>query len=297
MLATETRTISRLAADLIAVFKLRIAVLITVAALGGMAITPGPLPSAERVGSLAIGVFLAAAAAGAFNQLWERELDAGMRRTAARPFVTGRWRAGPRWYVAVVLLAFFGVGLALLATAFWPALYTLAGALTYAFVYTVWLKPRTWLNIVVGGLAGSFAVLAGAAAVDPRLAPEPILLAVVLFLWTPPHFWALAMATKDDYGRCGIPMLPVIAGDRLCAKIIFAHALLLSLFALLPATFSMGRIYLAASLTGGLWFAWKCWILLREPVKKNAIGAFLASLVQLSLLLAGAVADRLAGSP
>lgn len=297
MLATETRTISRLAADLIAVFKLRIAVLITVAALGGMAITPGPLPSAERVGSLAIGVFLAAAAAGAFNQLWERELDAGMRRTAARPFVTGRWRAGPRWYVAVVLLAFFGVGLALLATAFWPALYTLAGALTYAFVYTVWLKPRTWLNIVVGGLAGSFAVLAGAAAVDPRLAPEPILLAVVLFLWTPPHFWALAMATKDDYGRCGIPMLPVIVGDRLCAKIIFAHALLLSLFALLPATFSMGRIYLAASLTGGLWFAWKCWILLREPVKKNAIGAFLASLVQLSLLLAGAVADRLAGSP
>jgi protoheme IX farnesyltransferase len=216
-----------------------------------------------------------------------------MRRTAHRPFVAGRLRAGPSWYLSILALLIAGGGLAAAAANPWAAGYTLAGALTYALVYTVWLKPRTWLNIVVGGLAGSFAVLAGAAAVDPGLAPEPVLLAFVLFLWTPPHFWALAMATKDDYARCGVPMLPVVMGDAVSAKIVFAHALALSAIALLPALFSMGAVYLLAAATGGAWFSWKCWILVREPTKRNAIRAFLASLSQLSLLLAGAVLDRM----
>jgi protoheme IX farnesyltransferase len=282
-----------LAADLVSAFKLRIGVVITASALGGIAVTPGPLPEAHRVGLLALAVFMASAASGAFNQLWERGLDARMRRTARRPFVAGRLRAGPLWYVSILLLLIAGGGLAAAAANPWAAGYTLAGALTYALVYTVWLKPRTWLNIVVGGLAGSFAVLAGAAAVDPDLAPEPVLLAIVLFLWTPPHFWALAMAAKEDYARCGVPMLPVVMGDTICAEVVFAHALALSAIALLPALFSMGVVYLAAAVAGGTWFSWKCWRLVREPTKKNAIEAFLASLSQLSLLLAGAVADRL----
>ncbi len=282
-----------LAADLVSAFKLRIGVVITASALGGIAVTPGPLPEAQRIVLLALAVFAASAASGAFNQIWERGLDARMRRTARRPFVVGRFRAGPAWYASIVLLLIAGGGLAAAAANGWAALYTVAGALTYAVIYTVWLKPRTWLNIVVGGLAGSFAVLAGAAAVHPRLAPEPILLAIVLFLWTPPHFWALAMAAKEDYARCGVPMLPVLMGDAVSARIVFAHAAALGLIALLPALFSMGPIYLAAAVAGGSWFAWKCWLLVREPSKKNAIRAFLASLAQLSLLLAGAVADRL----
>lgn len=282
-----------LAADLVSAFKLRIGVVITASAMGGIAVTPGPLPGAHRTALLALAVFLASAASGAFNQLWERGLDARMRRTAHRPFVAGRLRAGPSWYLSIFALLIAGGGLAAAAANPWAAGYTLAGALTYALVYTVWLKPRTWLNIVVGGLAGSFAVLAGAAAVDPGLAPEPVLLAIVLFLWTPPHFWALAMATKDDYARCGVPMLPVVMGDVVSAKIVFAHALALSAIALVPALFSMGAVYLAAAFAGGAWFSWKCWILVREPTKRNAIRAFLASLSQLSLLLAGAVVDRM----
>ena len=282
-----------LAADLVSVFKLRIGVVITASAMAGIAVTPGPLPEAQRIGLLALAVFLASAASGAFNQLWERGLDARMRRTARRPFVVGRLRAGPAWYASIILLLIAGGGLAAAAANSWAALYTVAGALTYALIYTVWLKPRTWLNIVVGGLAGSFAVLAGAAAVDPGLAPEPILLAIVLFLWTPPHFWALAMAAKEDYAKCGVPMLPVLMGDAVSAKIVFAHAVALGLIALLPALFSMGPLYLAAAIVGGAWFAWKCRLLVREPTKKNAIRAFLASLAQLSLLLTGAVVDRL----
>ena len=282
-----------LAADLVSAFKLRIGVVITASAMGGIAVTPGPLPEAHRIALLALAILLASAASGAFNQIWERALDARMKRTARRPFVAGRLRAGPLWYAAIALLLLAGGGLAALAANGWAAAYTLAGALTYGLVYTVWLKPRTWLNIVVGGAAGSFAVLAGAAAVDPGLAPEPVLLAIVLFLWTPPHFWALAMAARDDYARSGVPMLPVVMGEAVCARIVLAHILALSLIALLPALFGMGPIYLAAAVSGGAWFCRAGFRLVREPSKKNAILAFLASLAQLSLLLAGAVADRL----
>ncbi len=282
-----------LAADLVSAFKLRIGVVIAASALGGIAVTPGPLPEVPRIALLALAVLVASAAAGAFNQLWERTLDARMKRTARRPFVTGRLRAGPAWYAAVAVLLLAGCALAAAAANGWAAAYTAAGALTYGLVYTVWLKPRTWLNIVVGGAAGSFAVLAGAAAVDPGLAPAPVLLAIVLFLWTPPHFWALAMAAREDYARCGVPMLPVVVGEGVCAGIVFAHVLALSVIALLPALFGMGAIYLAAALAGGTWFCLAGWRLARAPTKKNAIRTFLASLAQLSLLLAGAVADRL----
>ncbi len=282
-----------LAADLVSAFKVRIAVLITASALGGIAITPGPAPGPGRIALLAAAVFSASAAAGAFNQLWERTLDARMKRTARRPFVTGRLRAGPAWYAAIALLLLVGCGLAAAAANGWAAAYTAAGALVYGLVYTVWLKPRTWLNIVVGGAAGSFAVLAGAAAVDPGLTPAPVLLAIVLFLWTPPHFWALAMAAREDYARCGVPMLPVVVGEQLCARIVFAHILALSVIALLPAPFGTGPVYLAAALAGGAWFCLAGWRLVRAPTKRNAIRTFLASLGQLALLLTGVVADRL----
>lgn len=285
------------AADLVSVFKPRIALFITASALGGTAASPGPWPEPGRLALLALAVFFASAAAGAFNQLWERELDARMRRTARRPFACGRFRAGPLWYGSILAILIASTGLAAGAANPWAAFYTLAGALVYALLYTVWLKPRSRLNIVVGELAGSFAVLAGAAAVDPALAPEPLLLALVLFLWTPPHFWALAMATKEDYAGCGVPMLPVLVGDAVCARIVFAHALVLSLLALLPAFFSMGPIYLAAALAGGLGFVSKARLLVRAPTRRNAIGVFSASLVQLALLLAGTVADRLLWTP
>jgi protoheme IX farnesyltransferase len=155
----------------------------------------------------------------------------------------------------------------------------------------VWLKRRTWWNIVVGGLAGSFAVLAGAAAVSPVPGPEALWLAVVLFLWTPPHFWSLAIACREDYAAAGVPMLPVVVGDARAARAIFAGAALLVAASLVPAIYGLGWIYLAAAAAGGLHFLRRCRELVRRPARGTARAAFLASLVQLGAVLAGAMLD------
>ena len=279
--------------EFIGIFKPRIAVSIMLSALGGMAITPGAMPGALQVVTLAVGVFLAAGAAGAFNQWAEADLDAMMARTAGRPFASGRLQPDAIWLVGIVALLGFAVGMVALSSNAWAALYTFLGAFTYAIVYTVWLKRRTWFNIVVGGFAGSFAVLAGGAAVNPSLAVEPILLAIVLFLWTPPHFWSLAIAAHKDYEESHVPMLPVIVGDRACALVILAHTVALSLIALLPALYGMGWIYLGFAIAGGVLFTSTSIRLAREPTKRRAIQNFLASLAQLTLLLTGIALERL----
>ena len=171
------------------------------------------------------------------------------------------------------------------------ALHTFLGAFVYGVVYTVWLKRRTAWNIVLGGLAGSFAVLAGASAVDPGLAPAPIWLAVVLFLWTPPHFWSLAIALHEDYEAAEVPMLPVVVGDTKAAWIILFHTVAVAAASLVPAFHGLGWIYLAAALGGGTWFASRSIQLVRNPCRKTAMANFRASLVQLSLLLGAAIAD------
>jgi protoheme IX farnesyltransferase len=135
--------------------------------------------------------------------------------------------------------------------------------------------------------------LAGAAAVDPGLTAAPVILAVVLFLWTPPHFWSLAAALRDDYARAGVPMLPVVVGDALAAKVIFAHTLALVLLSVIPGFISLGWIYLLGAAAGGSYFVAKSWRLVRNPTPKAAMTNFFASLVQLCLMLIGAMADRL----
>jgi protoheme IX farnesyltransferase len=279
--------------EFIGIFKPRIAVSIMLSALGGMAITPGAMPGTLQVMTLAVGVFLAAGAAGAFNQWAEADLDAMMARTAGRPFASGRLQPDTMWLVSIVALLGLAVGMVALSSNAWAALYTFLGAFTYAIVYTVWLKRRTWFNIVVGGFAGSFAVLAGAAVADPSLAAGPILLAIVLFLWTPPHFWSLAIAAHKDYEENYVPMLPVIVGDRASALVILAHTVALSLVALLPALYGMGWIYLGFAIAGGGLFTSTSIRLAREPTKRRAIQNFLASLAQLTLLLTGIALERL----
>jgi protoheme IX farnesyltransferase len=152
------------------------------------------------------------------------------------------------------------------------ATYVFLGALFYGGVYTVWLKRRTPLNIVIGGMAGSFAVLAGGAAVAPASAPVPLLLALVLFLWTPPHFWSLAIANREDYAQAGVPMLPVVVGPERAARAVLLGTVLLLVASLLPVAFGLGAIYLAG--------------------RKSAMRCFFASLLQLSLLLVAACLDR-----
>jgi protoheme IX farnesyltransferase len=273
------------------VFKIRIGTAIMLTALAGVAVAPGPLPEAWNIAVLALAVLLSSASAGAFNQFMERDLDARMDRTRNRPFVTGRFAASGYWMAGIVLLLVFSVAAAALATNAVAALYVFLGAFFYGVVYTVWLKRRTWMNIVIGGLAGSFAVLAGAAAVDPGLAPAPVILAVVLFLWTPPHFWSLAFKYRDDYAAAGVPMLPVVVHDAAAARIILAHTLLLVGLSLLPVLYGLGWIYLLGAATGGGWFVWTSIGLARNPSPAAAMRNFHASLLQLTLLLCGAILD------
>ena len=277
--------------QLASVFKLRIGFAIALSALAGLAVTPGMGPAPWQIAVLALAILASSAAAGAFNHYAEADLDARMARTRDRPFVTGAYRTGALWLWTIALLlavAVVGAGLALNP---WVALYVFLGAFVYGVVYTVWLKRRTWLNIVFGGLSGSFAVLAGAAAVDPSLSAVPVILAVVLFLWTPPHFWSLAFALRDDYAAAGVPMLPVVVGEQAAARAILANTIALVAVSLLPVAFGLGWIYLLGAVIGGGIFILKSVALVRAPGREAAMGAFHASLIQLSLLLLAAMVD------
>src|SRR5574340_196929 len=255
-------------------FKLRIGLVISFTALAGLAVTPGAAVAGWQIAVLALAVLISSASAGAFNQYTERDLDIHMARTRQRPFVTGALRHGPAWLALIAALVTGSVLVAGFALNPLAALYVFLGAFFYAVVYTVWLKRRTWLNIVVGGLAGSFSVLAGAAAANPELDAMPLLLALVLFLWTPPHFWSLAIANSSDYATAGVPMLPVVVGNARAAQIVFASTLALVGVSLLPVFFGAGLIYFTGALTGGAYFIRKAWQLARAPGRKTAMSSF-----------------------
>jgi protoheme IX farnesyltransferase len=203
--------------------KLRIGVAIAASAIAGMVASAGPAPSVAQATLFALAVLGGAGAAGAFNHYYERDIDIRMARTRNRPFAAGDLRANAWWLVSFGILLSASLALALATGGAVAAIYVFLGAFTYGVVYTVWMKRQTAWNIVVGGLAGSFAVMAGAAAVDPAPQAIPFVLAVVMFLWTPPHFWSLAAARRDDYAAAGVPMLPVVASDRVWSLDPLAH--------------------------------------------------------------------------
>lgn len=289
----STSSIMGTACDVLGLFKLRIGFMIMLTALVGLAVTSGPSLSWPELLTLALAVLVSSASAGAFNQYYEYNSDRLMARTRGRAFVTGALPRTPAWLLLMAVMLAGSVW-----TAAWvlnpvSAAFVFLGAFFYAVVYTVWLKRRSCVNIVVGGLAGSFAVLAGAAAVNPQLGPLPVLLAIVLFLWTPPHFWSLAIANQAEYAAAGIPMLPVVVGVPRAARIVLWSTVALALTALLPGLFGAGPVYLAGAFAGGGYFVYRAWLLARAPSRKTAMGAFFASLIQLSLLLVGATFDSL----
>ncbi len=284
---------THLARKVLGLFKLRIGVVIMVTALAGFVVTPGSGPGGIPLAVLALAVLISSASAGAFNQYIEHDSDRLMLRTRGRAFPSGDLPHSPAWLVLIGILLAVSVAAAWYATNPLAALYVFLGAFFYAIVYTVWLKRRTWLNIVIGGLAGSFSVLAGSAAANPELGAVPLLLALVLFLWTPPHFWSLAIANCSDYAAAGVPMLPVVVGNARAAQIVFSSALALVGVSLLPVLFGAGPVYFAGALAGGIYFIRKAQGLARAPSRKTAMGSFHASLAQLSLLLVAAMADAL----
>lgn len=273
------------------VFKLRIGIAIALTALAGFAVTPGAPLSLWQVAVLGLAVLLASSAAGAFNQYVERDLDARMARTRTRPFVTGGLVHDRRWLWWIGAMIVLAVAAAAAALNPLTALHVFLGAFVYAVVYTVWLKRRTWLNIVIGGLAGSFAVFAGAAAAGSALHPAAVILATVLFLWTPSHFWSLAIALHEEYAAAGVPMLPVLVGDRAAARLILGNTVLLVALSAMPVFFGLGGIYLAGAFAGGAFFIIRNIELVRNPAPKTAMRNFHASLIQLTLLLVAALLD------
>jgi protoheme IX farnesyltransferase len=271
--------------------KLRIGLEIALAAIAGAAVVQRVPGSGAKVAFVTLAVLLSACAAGAYNQYAEADIDALMKRTRRRPFVTGEFRADWRWpwLIGVALVA--AVALAAWAANFVAATWVLLGAVTYGIVYTVWLKRRTWLNIVVGGFAGTFAFLAGAAAVDPRPSPEAALLGIALFFWTPPHFWSLALYHKADYAAARVPMLPVLLPDRVTALVIAAHVFVVCAASLAAACIALGPVFLGAAIAGSAWFLTAAVRLVLRPERGRALSCFRASLVQLTLLLVGAIVD------
>jgi protoheme IX farnesyltransferase len=279
----------------VTLLKLRIGVAIAASALAGIAAAAGPAPAWWQTAGVALAELGASGAAGAFNHYYERDLDRLMRRTSSRPFAAGIFQASPWWPIGFLGLLTLSLVLAAATGGTLAAVFVFLGAFTYGVVYTVWLKRRSVWNIVVGGLAGSFAVLAGAAAVDPAPQVVPIALAVVLFLWTPPHFWSLAAAKGDDYARAGVPMLPIVVPTYAWTAAILTHAVSLFGISLIPLWFGSGLLYGLGAGVGGLWFVWKSWELYRAPSKDTAMANFFASLLQLTLLIIGVVADRAIG--
>jgi protoheme IX farnesyltransferase len=266
-------------------FKLRIVLLLLFAAVGGAFLGAGGWPGAGRLVLLLITGGLAASGASALNQYLERDRDALMTRTSKRPLVTGSIRR-PGWVPYVATLMILLPSLAVLP--FNPALtfFLLLGAAIYVGVYTLWLKPRTLLNIVIGGAAGSAAVLSGSAAAGAWNDPGALVLALLVFLWTPSHFWSLAIVYRNDYERGGVPMLPVQTSPRHAAFWVFVHTGATALAGLMLAAHStLGWIYFIPVAGATVDLMVRNIRLLTHPTGKQALSLFKASNIYLALIL------------
>ena len=277
---------------IIELFKVRISLTITLCAVSGVFIMPhsNSLTLNQFIILIAC-TFLSSASSSAFNQFYEKDLDILMPRTSQRPFATGFFKPNYYWLFIFFTLLVISLSVAALYLNIATSIYLLLGAIFYGYVYTVTLKRSSIYNIVIGGLAGSFAVLAGSAAVSPMLSVPAIILSLILFLWTPPHFWSLAIAIEEDYAKAKIPMLPNLIGAKSSSYVILSQTVLLVIISFVPLLFNMGFIYLSFVLIGGLYFLWKSIILVLETTKKNAMMNFFASFIQLGLLLLACIIE------
>jgi heme o synthase len=218
--------------DLFALTKPRVMSLVVFTALCGLLAAPGEVHPVLAFSSI-LAIALGAGASGALNQWYEAGLDAKMKRTAGRPLPAGRLDPQTALQFGVGLAA-FSLFLMLFASNWQATLLLFVSILFYVFVYTMWLKPRTPQNIVIGGAAGAFPPLIGWVAATGSVAPLPILLFLLIFLWTPPHFWALALFVRSDYAAAGIPMMPVVAGETSTRRQILFYAVIMAAGAIAP---------------------------------------------------------------
>jgi protoheme IX farnesyltransferase len=289
--------------DWLILLKPRVLTLVVFTGVIGLLVAPGHLhPVLAFTAVLCITV--AAGAAGAINMWYDRDIDALMRRTRSRPVPAGR--IAPDAALAYgVTLAIGSVVVMGLATNLVAAVLLAASIGFYVFIYTMWLKRRTPQNIVIGGAAGAFPPLIGWAAVTGSIGVVPLILFLIIFLWTPPHFWTLALWANADYARVGVPMLPVVAGAKATRKQIMIYTLLLLAGSLLPwAVGFSGPLYGLSALALGLGFVASVWRVLRDRQDETGVSltndapakaAFKYSILYLFVLFAALAVDRLVG--
>lgn len=281
------------AADLVTLTKPRIISLLLVTTIAPMFITPAGLPSWGLLGWVTLAGYLMAGGANAINMWFDRDIDDKMTRTKLRPIPSGRMSAG------IALL--FGVSLGAVAfTLFWhfanplAAWLALSGLLFYVFIYTIWLKRASPQNIVIGGAAGAFPPLVGWAAMTGSIDLGALYLFAIIFFWTPPHFWALALNKQRDYGNAGIPMMPNIYGVPETKRQMLLYTLMLIPLTIMPMVVGIsGVLYGVAALLLGLRFLQFCWIIVKEEgVSPTTWKMYKYSLSYLALLFVAMAIDR-----
>jgi protoheme IX farnesyltransferase len=279
--------------DYIALMKPRVMSLVVFTALVGLAVAPSSLnPMIGFTALLCIAV--GAGAAGALNMGYEGDIDALMIRTRSRPVPRGRVKRGEAIAFGLTLATFAVVTLGLLVNMLAAALLAFT-IFFYAVVYTAWLKRATPQNIVIGGAAGAFPPMIGWAAATGSLSLEPVLLFLIIFFWTPPHFWALALYRAEDYARAGIPMLPVVAGDARARQQILRYTLILVPLGIAPWAFGFaGPLYGLTAAVGGAVMVVLAWQVFceRRPADRASKQLFAFSILYLFLLFAMLLVER-----
>jgi protoheme IX farnesyltransferase len=283
--------------DFFALLKPRVMSLVIFTGLAGIVVAPGHIHLLSGFTAL-LCIAVAAGASGALNMAYDSDIDAIMARTATRPIPMGRIAREEAltfgWWLSVASVTIMGLFINLLSAALLA--FTI---FFYVVVYTLWLKRATAQNIVIGGLAGALPPAIGWAAVTGQVTLAPLVLVAIIFLWTPPHFWALALFRSDDYARAGVPMMPVVAGKPSTRRQIFAYTLLLLPFGLAPAALGFaGPLYLASAGLMSAWFLFGAAKVLfeRDEVKEPAAKKlFFISIAYLFVLFAALIAERLIG--
>jgi len=267
----EFRVSEAMPGDFLALLKPRVMSLVVFTAFVGLAAAPGTIdPFIAIIAILAIAV--GAGASGALNMWYDADIDAVMSRTAKRPIPAGRVTAEQALAFGIVLSVLSVVTLGLLVNAFAGAFLAFT-IFFYAVVYTMWLKRSTPQNIVIGGAAGAFPPMIGWAAVTGSVSLESVVLFLIIFLWTPPHFWALALFKSQDYASVGVPMMPNVAGEESTKRQIFAYSLLVAAIGVAPWLIGMTSVvYGLVSVALGAAFVWYAWKVLKMPAADRSMG-------------------------
>jgi protoheme IX farnesyltransferase len=279
--------------DYIALLKPRVMSLVIFTALTGLAVAPGSMHPVTAFTAL-LCIAVGAGAAGALNMWYDADIDAVMTRTSRRPIPMGRVKPGEALAFGLTLSGFSVMTLGLFVNALAAGLLAFT-IFFYVVIYTAWLKRATPQNIVIGGAAGAFPPMIGWAAVTGSLSLEPVLLFLLIFFWTPPHFWALALYRKQDYARAGVPMLPVVAGELNTRWQILAYTLILVPIGIAPFVLGFaGPIYgVVAAVTGALMLLLAIQVLReRPPVERASRNLFAFSILYLFLLFAVLLVER-----